>query len=189
VETPTNAEIRARSALLKKDFAENEEGENELTLLVLVAGQLVSGLTERAIGPPAESAGEAVPPQLREVAIKVIAMKAEQLDVATAKARSRKISIGAARQQSMSAGSYSEANFAPEALIDGKVLDLDPLVHNLLWALCTPAKQAYWLTIWDPAHFGPEGSIEAFDYGARPNYMGDRIGEFGFAIPYWPWWP
>jgi hypothetical protein len=189
VETPTNAEIRARSALLNRSYTTEPEGEAELALVVLVAGQMVSGITARKIGPPTESIGEEVGPWEAEVAKKAIAMKAEQVFEATASAKASKIRIGGAPQSAMAAGSYNESKFSPQALIEGKVLDLDPMLHNLLWTLCTPEKQAYWLTIWDPAHFGPEGSVEAFDYGARPNYMGDRISEFGFGWPFWPWWP
>lgn len=170
MEAPTLDEVRTRSALLTQKYPD-PGGDADLQLLIDLSCPLVSSITERAIGEHAE--GEAVPAGQVELARRAIALKAEQLHEKVGTAKARKIGVGSAPIASMSAGSYSETVSNLESLIKGKALDFDPVMHQVLWALCTPERQLYWLTLWDPANFGPTGHIEAFDYGSRPNYQGD----------------
>lgn len=65
----------------------------------------------------------------------------------------------------------SESYFGPEQAMLARRLDPDPILAELLWALCTAAKREEWLAFWDPEN-NPQGvgGVVSFQYGNRPNY-------------------
>lgn len=165
--TFTVADIWARSAYLQKRFPRGS-AEAPLEFLVGAVAPLVGSMTGRII---AGTEGEAVPPSLHEMELMAIAMKCDAFDIATGTAKGRRGSAGSGKLASFSAGSYSEAYFGPEQAMAAKKLDADPVLADLLWALCTEEKRLYWLAVWDPEAFSVgEGSLVAFEYGNRPNY-------------------
>lgn len=186
---PSPEQLRAQSALLTKRFPHGDPGDEELELLASITSVLVGAMTGRELGgytaliPPSEP----VPPAMMPLAIRDIAMKTEQLVLATGTAKDRKRSVNRANMAGFHAGHYSETYFGPKQALHEQRLDPDPLLHELLWALCTPAMQVYWLQFWDPKNFpAGQATIESFDYGNRPNYS---AGTFPWDQGYWgAWW-
>lgn len=161
------ADIWARSSFLQKRFPRGG-AESDLEFVVAAVAPLVGSLTGRAI---AGTEGTAVPAALVPIELQAIAMKADGFVNATGSAKSRRSSIGRGNLASFSAGSYSESYFGPAQAMAAKKLDSDPVLADLLWALCTPEKQLYWLALWDPANFpSGEGGLVSFEWGNRPNY-------------------
>lgn len=160
MQTPTPDEARARSELLARRFPDDEGGplDEKLALILGDDAPVVSSLTGRIIG-PAGTPGVEVPDWLRPVAQRAMAMRAERHAVTGAE-RARRGAIGALRLRSFSAGPYSESYFGPGEAANARVLDPDPAIHELLWALATEEMRAYWLGLWTGAHPPAAGTTE-----------------------------
>lgn len=169
MDTPNADELRQHSALLSTRYpAGKAENDEALKLLASITAPLVGDMTGRAI---AGTEGVEVPTSKLVLARQVIAMKTEQLAAAVGTTKDRKRSLNRGNLASFSAGSYSESYFGPDQALRAQRLDSDPILAELLWALCTEEKRLEWLAQWDPENF-PSGtaSIVSFDYGNRPNY-------------------
>ncbi len=178
VDTPTASQLRQHSPYLKAQYPDGD-GDADLELLASVTAPLVGSLTGRSI---AGSEGEEVPLALLPIAFRVIAMKTEQFDGAVGNVKARRLSMNRGNLASFSAGNYSESYFGPDQAMKAKRLDPDPILSELLWALCTPERQQEWLELWDPeAYPSGVGGLRSFEYGNRPNY-----GPVGGAVV--PWW-
>lgn len=174
----TVADVWARSPTLQKRFARGG-ADADLNFLVATVAPVVGSLTGRAI---AGTEGEEVPPALRELELRAIALKTEQYDSVFGTSKSRRRSLSRGGLASFSAGSYSESYFGPQQIVTYKQLDSDPTLAEILWELCTDHRKLEWLALWDPANYAvTEGSIIAFEYGDRPNYSPG-------AWPYHGWW-
>lgn len=176
--TFTVADIWARSQYLQKHYPRGS-AEAPLEFLVGTVAPLVGSMTGRII---AGTVGEAVPPSLHEMELMAIALKCDAFDAATGSAKSRRSSITRGNIASFSAGSYSESYFGPAQAMAAKKLDPDPVLADLLWALCTEEKQLYWLAIWEPESFNlGEGHLVAYEYGNRPSYSPPAGWGFGYG--------
>lgn len=164
MDAPTAKEVRERSPLLAGAYEEPAD-DAALTLLIDVSAPLVGDMTGREI---AGTTGEEVPDAKLELARKVIAMKTEGLHAVVGVAEDREDAIDRSRLRSISAGSWSESYWGPGEAAKGKTLDTDPILAELLWALCTEDKRAEWLAQWDPDNAPGFSVIESFDYGRRP---------------------
>lgn len=174
--TFTVGDIWARSQYLQQRYPRGP-AETVLEFLVGTVAPLVGSMTGRII---AGTEGEAVPPQLREIELMAIALKCDSFDAAVGSAKNRKGSISRGNIASFSAGSYSESYYGPGQAMAAKKLDSDPVLADLLWALCTEEKQFYWLAIWEPESFNlGEGRLLSYEYGNRPNYSPSGYG-FGY---------
>jgi len=158
METPSVADVQLRSPLL----AEYEDPDR-LQVVLDDDAPVVSELTGRAIGPPG-TPGEEVPDYLRPVAIRALALRAERFLV-TGTAEKRTGAIGALALRSFTAGPYSETYFGPGEAASAKTLDPDPAVHELLWALATPEKRAYWLALWGVQEPPAFAQVESLGFG------------------------
>lgn len=165
--TPSADDVREVSALLRERYPEDDpEKEDELDALLAALAPLISWLTGRSIGPSGvDTPGEEVPEYLEPLAVKVFAMRAER-DSVGGEARRRKTAAGSLRLRSFSAGPYSESYFGPEEAGKIQMLDPEPVIHEMLWALATEEKRAYWLSLWT-GEDSPGVAVQAFDYGAR----------------------
>lgn len=163
----TVGDIWARSVTMQARYPKGS-GDGDFALLVAVTAPLVGNMTGRAI---AGTEGEEVTPDLLEIARRVIAMKTEQFASALGSQKDRKRSLNRGNLSSFSAGSYSESYFGPDQAMRAQRLDADPILAELMWALCTEQKRAEWLAQWEPENF-PAGvaTITSFDYSNRPNY-------------------
>lgn len=158
--TPSPDDVRARSELLRLRFPDGDEDkEAELAALLADDAPVVSSLTGRIIGPEG-TPGEEVPAYLQPVAMRAMALRAERMSV-TGAARSRTGAIGKLTLRSFSAGPYSEAYFGPGEAQGAKALDLDPVVHELLWALATEEKRQEWLRLWGMASYEPAMAVQS----------------------------
>lgn len=160
MDLPLPADVRARSTLLTTRYPD-PAGDAALTRLISEAGPLVAELTGRAIG---GAPGEEVPAYLLPLAVRVISIKAEQIDFAfnmDAAARQRVLRRGNLR--GFSAGPYSESYFGPQEAVAVKALDPDKATADLLWALATEAKRAYWLALWSGKQ-SPGNVVTSFDW-------------------------
>lgn len=165
--TFTIADIWARSQYLQQRYPRGA-ADGALGFLVGTVAPLVGSMTGRSI---AGTEGEGVPTSLRELELMAIALKCDSFDSAVGSAKSRKSSISRGNIASFSAGSYSESYFGPAQAMAAKKLDPDPVLADILWALCTEEKQLYWLAIWEPESFNlGEGHLVSYEYGNRPNY-------------------
>jgi hypothetical protein len=173
----TVAEVWGRSPMLKSRYPSGA-GDGDLVLAVAVVAPLVGSITGRSI---AGMGGEAVPEAMQELALRAIALKTEQFISAVGTAKGRKLSLNRGNLASFSAGSYSESYFGPGQMISAKKLDADPILAEVLWALCTEQAKLEWLSIWDPADY-PLGtaSVVSYEYGNRPNYS-----PYGFPRVSW----
>jgi hypothetical protein len=167
VDTPTPDEVRPRSELLTARYPDDDGGPNDLKLKALLDDDapVVSSLTGRIIGPEG-TPGEEVPAWLVPVAMRVMALRAERMSV-TGTARARTGVLGSLRLRSFSAGPYSESYFGPGEAATAKVLDPDPAVHELLWALATEEMRRYWLRLWGLGVEDPAVAVQSFEWGAR----------------------
>lgn len=156
---PTPPEVRAVSPLLQQRYP--TDGDSDLVSVTYLAGALVASLTGRAVGATG-TPGETVPDWLRPVAVQAVAMEAENLGtLGTARARAAAARRGNLR--SISAGPWSESYFSPAEIARAGVLDSNPLLHQLLWALATDATREYWLGLWGQG-FAPAAAVQSFDW-------------------------
>lgn len=164
MDTPTTDEVRARSELLTKRYPKSDAARDAILRGMLEDdAPVVSSLTGRKIGPP-DTPGVEVPMWLRPVAIRAMALRAERIAV-TGTAQKRQGSIGTLQLRGFSAGPYSEQYFGPGEAATAKVLDPDPAVHELLWALATEQKRDEWLALWGGAQ-PPADAVQSFAFGA-----------------------
>lgn len=165
VEIPTPTEIRLRSELLNEQYPAGTENDAKITLLVGDDAPVVSTLTGRKIGPDSQP-GVEVPPHLVGTAIRVLALRAERVALgSTSEARTE--TIGNAGLRSISAGPWSESYFGPTEAANAKALDPDPLIAELLWALCTDEMRDYWNMIWGRGSVPPFARARQFRHGVR----------------------
>lgn len=144
-----------------------------LTLLLDDDAPVISQLTGRSIGIDG-TPGDEVPDYLKPVAYRVFALRAERIAFGGT-AKSRQSLLGSLRLRSFSAGPYSETYFGPGEAASAKVLDPDPEVHSLLWALATTAMKNYWLQLWGILKQDPFFQVQQFDYhrtARRPTRFG-----------------
>jgi hypothetical protein len=168
VNTPTPAEIRARSELVALRFPDTAPGNEALTALAEVIGPLISELTGRAIG---DAPGVEVPDYLVPVAEMAFALKVEHHPTV---AKDRRKALTVLNLRSFSAGPYSESYFGPGEAAQIKRLDPDPELHEVLWALATPEKRAYWLLLWNE-QVAPAAGVQTFAWGRRSRRSPRRV--------------
>lgn len=160
---PSANEIRARSPYLRQAFPDqplNADVEDRLREAVLDATSIVESLTCRTLS---SDLGES---KLNRLAFRAVMLKTEGiLAVSTAAARKAAVE-GGTRLRSFSAGPYSETYFGPEEAGKAGVLDLDPSLHEVLWALATEECKAEWLAKWggEPEPFN---AVRAFNWTER----------------------
>ena len=163
----TVGEVWARSPYLQNRYPTG--GADQIVdMMVKSVAPLVASMTGREI---AGVEGEPVPPSLRELELRALALKAESLDNSFGSYKARKRSISRGNLASFSAGSYSESYFGPQQALAAKQLDPDPVLSEVLWALCTEQRKLEWLNLWDPVNYPlGEGGFVSFEWGNRPNY-------------------
>jgi hypothetical protein len=165
VDAPSLAELRELSDFIRTKFPD-PAGDKELTEWEAAVDGLLSELTGRSIGPEAE--GEDVPPFLVALAKRAIVLKIEQLVSSLGGTfAERRATIGSGNLSSFSAGAYSESYFGPEAASKAGMLDPDPAIADILWALCTEDKRAEWIAKWTGVQ-QPAAAVEVFDWRNRP---------------------
>jgi len=175
VDTPSNEEVRERSELLSQMYPGSDpDRDRRLGALLADDAPVVSSLTGRRIGPP-DTPGEEVPAWLRPVAIRAMALRAERHAVGGS-ARGRRSTLGSLNLRSFTAGPYSESYFGPGDAAEWRVLDPDPAVHELLWALCTEEMRRYWLRLWGRLAEVPAFGVQSFDWRGAPGAYGRRRG-------------
>jgi hypothetical protein len=165
VDAPTVEEVRERSDYLATKFPD-PAGDAELTEWIAAVDGLLSEMTGRSIGP--EATGEDVPTFLVALAKRAIILKIEQLITSLGGSfAERRTRIGEGRLASFSAGAYSESYFNPEAASKAGMLDPDPAIADILWALTTEEKRAEWIAKWQGIE-SPAAMVQSFDWGQRP---------------------
>lgn len=166
MDTPTPDDVRKRSELLRDQLpGTTDPADDPLKLLLDDDAPVISSLTGRKIG-PADTPGEEVPEWLRPLAVRVFAMRAERHSL-KGSAEERETTIGDANVRSESYGPVSFSYFGPGEASSANVLDPDPAIHELLWALCTDAMRDYWLRLWGKIAPAPFARVVSFDWGAR----------------------
>jgi hypothetical protein len=161
VNAPSLDEVRELSDYLNTKFPAPAE-DKELTEWVAAAAGLVSELTGRSIGEGAE--GEEVPPFLVPLAKRAIILKIEQMVTTLGGTfAERRASIGAGKLSSFSAGAYAETYFSPEIAVSNGMLDGDPMIADILWALATPEKREEWILKWKGVE-APAAMATSFDW-------------------------
>lgn len=164
MEAPTVAELRERSDYLKTRFPDGT-GDAELAEWVAAVDGLLSEMTGRSIGP--EAAGEEVPTSLIALAKRAIVMKTEQLVSSLGgNYAERRATIGSGNLASFSAGAYAESYFGPEAASKAGMLDPDPAIADILWALCTDEKRDEWLAKWQGVQ-QPAAMVQSFEWSQQ----------------------
>lgn len=151
-------------------------GDAALEVVVTDSAALVSSLTCRDIG---VGTGEDVPAALVPLAQRAVALKAEVLALGgTAEARAAAGASG--RLASFNAGPYGESYFSPDIAARAGVLDPDPALHEVLWALATEDCRAAWLLLW--------ASLRGENVPPPPAYAVEEIDwSPGLTYPHW-WW-
>ncbi|HEX7088738.1 MAG TPA: hypothetical protein VF192_01300 [Longimicrobiales bacterium] len=174
MDTPTIAEVRGRSELLKARYPEGDaEKEEELQRLLTDLAPIISQLTGRKIG-PADTPGVEVPDWLKPVAVRVFTLRAER-DATGLSSAARTQAHGSLRLRSFSAGPYSETYFGPGEAESAGVLDPDPLIHEALWALATEDMRNYWLRLWGKLEPEPFAGVRPVNWaGGHHSRLPDR---------------
>lgn len=156
------AEVRANSPLVKQFFPTdpyNADEEARLENAVATSAALIEELTGRDLD------DEGLSPNLRALAVRAVVLKTEQMAVRT-RAKTSKGAVTSLSLRSFTAGPYSESYFGPGEAAAAKVLDPNPELHQLLWALATQEMRDYWIGLWTGEYPAAAG-VQAFDYGAR----------------------
>lgn len=161
MDAPTVEEVRKRSDYLATKFPD-PAGTEELEEWIAAADGLVSSLTGRAIGP--ESPGEDVPKSLVALAKRVIVVKIEAMVTGLGgNFAERRASVSSGNLQSFSAGAYAESYFGPEVASKAGMLDPNPMIADMLWALATEEKREEWLLKWQGVE-APAAMAQSFDW-------------------------
>jgi hypothetical protein len=166
---PAPNQIRLRSELLQKRYPEDPfdaDVEAALGDTVEDATVLVESLTCRTL-----DNALAQDRQLGRLALRAVILKAEQFGQrSTAKAAG-----GLAAGQMLrgfTAGPYSEQYFGPDEAAKAKLLDPNPTLHEVLWALATEECRENWIALWTGEH-PPAAMIQTFDW-QRSRYARPR---------------
>ena len=122
-----------------------------------IAVRLVESLTCRTMD-------DSLPEQDIPLAIEAIVMKTEQMLMATS-AESSSSRLSGRGLKSISAGPWSETYFGPEEASKAKMLDADPRLHEILWALATPECREGWNAVWTGV-YAPAAAITEVAWGA-----------------------
>lgn len=166
MDTPTPAQVRARSALLAERYPEPDPPADESATFVAAiedSAAVVGSLTGRLIEPLTE--GEEVPQGLVGIAVRATARMAELMD-SEGSADAADSTARGERLRGFSAGPYSEQYFAPGDLVlkDGRPqFSPDPTLDRLLWALATELAIEELLALVRGQH-APAGAVSEFDY-------------------------
>jgi hypothetical protein len=161
VDAPTVEEVRKRSDYLATKFPD-PTGTEELEEWIAAADGLVASLTGRAIGP--ESPGEEVPKSLVALAKRVIVVKIEAMVTGLGgNFAERRASVSSGNLASFSAGAYAESYFGPEVASKAGMLDPNPMIADMLWALATEEKREEWLLKWQGVE-APAAMVQSFDW-------------------------
>jgi hypothetical protein len=161
----TVEEARKRSDYLTQKFADPADNE-ELAEWIAAAEGLVSSLTGRAIG--VEATGEPVPAHLVALAKRVIVIKIESMVAGLGGTfAERRSSVSSGNLASFSAGAYAESYFGPEVASKAGMLDPNPMIADMLWALATEEKREEWLMKWQGIE-APAAMAQSFEWGQRP---------------------
>lgn len=164
MDAPTVEEVRKRSDYLAQKFPD-PDGNEELEEWIAAADGLVSSLTGRAIGPGAE--GAEVPPNLVALAKRAIVVKIEAMvNGLGGNFAERRASVGSGNLASFSAGAYAESYFGPEVASKAGMLDPNPMIADILWALATEEKREEWLMKWQGIE-APAAMAQSFDWSQR----------------------
>ena len=168
MDAPTPDQLRARSDLLATRYPHPEPLPDPYTDALATwaqdASALVASLTCRDIG---TNTGEEVPDHLIGLAIRAVALKAEQLVMGGGSSKEARRRAQRAGVRSMSAGPLSVTWGAAEDAMKAKQLDPDPAIHEVLWALATDECRAAWLALWE-GEVEPAAGVMAWEYGNRP---------------------
>jgi hypothetical protein len=172
---PNASEVRRRSQYLTENFppgttTAGERNEELLKEAVLDSIPLIQALTGRDL---TASTGSGA---LDRLGMRAITLKTERILSNEGGGDDRGAILSGERQglKSISAGPWSETYFGPGEAQNAKVLDLDPALHEVLWALATQEMKDYWLYIWGLAPAAPFSGVLSFDWGNR----GGSIGQF-----------
>lgn len=178
---PTADEMRARSQLLAAAYPASGPNDTALDAWADDAAAIVRSITARkivrgdiAVAPIGGDNGipvEEVPPELHELGLKVVSMKAEALWEAEGTARARRKRLRNYNLKSIAAGPWNESYFGPEEIKKAKVLDPDPNMHERLWALATEPMRDEWYFIWHDEH-RPAGTVQPFGNLRQPGSYG-----------------
>lgn len=156
-------EVRERSDYLAQKFPD-PAGNEELAEWIAAVDGLLSKMTGRAIG---TDEGEEVPASLVALAKRAVVLKVEQLVTSLGGSFSeRRSRVGSGNLASFSAGAYSESYFGPEAASKAGMLDPDPVIADILWALATEDKRAEWIAKWQGIE-QPAAMVQSFEWGQR----------------------
>lgn len=159
----TADEVRERSDYLSTKFPD-PAGNAELEEWIAVVDGLLSKMTGRAIG---TTEGEEVPTSLLALARRAVVLKIEQLVTSLGgRFAERSSKIGSGNLASFSAGAYAESYFGPEAASKAGMLDPDPVIADILWALATEDARDEWIAKWSGIE-RPAAMVQAFEWGQR----------------------
>lgn len=164
----TAALIRQRSPLLAARYpaaVPYDPATDALAPLVLDSMALVESLTGRDLG--LHIGDTALPDAMWPLAWRAVSLKAEALAVVGGTAKERQTAIKGLALRSFTAGPYSESYFGPGEAQSAGVLDPDPQLHEVLWALATPEMRDYWLRIWGKLVEAPAAAVQQFAWGLQ----------------------
>jgi hypothetical protein len=183
VQTPTPAELRLASDLIAAKLPPSGPNDEKLELRAESAAALVASITFRLIDPVTEATVEGysfeeVPPSLRNLALRAIALMVERELVTGEPAFAEQVATGR-RLRGFTAGPYSESYFAPGEFArrgaqQGRPpMDPDEQLDAALWALATEDARDYFIAYASGLHL-PGAAVSAFDY--RRVAVGDSPG-------------
>jgi hypothetical protein len=165
---PSANQIRLRSALLRQRYPSDPldpEVEADLADAVNDATVLVESLTCRVL-----DNALAQDRQLGRLALRAVILKTEQLGQRSTVRAAGGLAAGQ-MLRSFTVGPYSESYFGPDEAGKAKVLDPNPVMHEVLWALATEECREKWLAIWR-GEDTPAAMIQTFAWSgsryARP---------------------
>lgn len=173
---PNASEVRQRSQWLTENFPSTDSRKEELLReAVLDTIPLINELTGRNLNQSTGDGG------LDRLAMRAITLKTERILSNEGSADDRSGVLGGERSgiKSISAGPWSETYFGPGEAQGAKVLDLDPALHETLWALATQDKRDYWLWIWGIAPAAPYAGVASFDWQSRGGAVSTIPVRFG----------
>lgn len=158
---PSKSDLRLRSELLRTIYPTSPydaQKEQDLESARVLAISIVESLTCRTLD-------ESLSASDQTLALAAVVGKAEQVALAsTAKAsRSR---LGFRKLKSISAGPWSETYFGPEEAAKAQMLDADPMLHQVLWALATEECRQKWLELWK-GEYAPHAISQEVAWGFR----------------------
>lgn len=157
-------ELRARSEFVRVKFPAapyDAQKEQDVARALLTSTRLVESLVCRKLD-------GTMPEELVPLAIQATVYKTEQV-LHSGGSRRRISALGRRALKSMTAGPYSETYFGPDDAAKTKRLDLDPELHDLLWALATEECRDRWLELWGE-YFRPAAQTTEILWDATRRY-------------------